>query len=75
MLEERGLSVCLANVRYVRNVPGRNSDASDSQWIQQLHNYGLLTDSFIAEGRVRELRVYVRQRETLEKQKALQLNT
>jgi len=71
VLEERGLSVCLANVRYVRNVPGRNSDASDSQ----LLHYRLLTDSFFAEGWVRELRAYVRQRETLEKQKALQLNT
>lgn len=44
--------MCLANVRYVRNVPGRNSDASDSQ----LLHYRLLTDSFIAEGWVRELR-------------------
>ncbi len=74
VLEERGLSVCLANARYVRNVPGRKSDVSDSQWIQQLHSYGLLTGSFIAEGKVRELRAYVRQRETLEKQKAQQLN-
>ena len=74
VLEERGLAVCLANARCVRNVPGRKSDVSDSQWIQQLHSYGLLTGSFIAQGKVRELRAYVRQRETLEKQKALQLN-
>jgi transposase len=74
VLEQRGLRVCLANARYVRNVPGRKSDVSDSQWIQQLHSYGLLTGSFIAEGKIRELRAYVRQRENLEKQKALQIS-
>lgn len=74
VLESRGLKVCLANARYVRNVPGRKSDVSDSEWIQQLHSYGLLSGSFIAEGKIRALRAYVRQRETLEKQKATQLN-
>jgi transposase len=71
-LESRGLKVCLANARYVRNVPGRKSDVADSQWIQQLHSYGLLSGSFIAEGKIRELRAYVRQRENLEKQKGIQ---
>jgi transposase len=72
-LESRGLRVCLANARYVRNVPGRKSDVADSQWIQQLHSYGLLNGSFIAEGKIRELRAYVRQRENLEKQKGIQV--
>lgn len=72
-LESRGLKVCLANARYVRNVPGRKSDVADSQWIQQLHSYGLLNGSFIAEGKIRELRAYVRQRENLEKQKGIQI--
>jgi transposase len=71
-LESRGLKVCLANARYVRNVPGRKSDVADSQWIQQLHSYGLLSGSFIAEGKISELRAYVRQRENLEKQKGIQ---
>jgi transposase len=71
-LESRGLKVCLANARYVRNVPGRKSDVADSQWIQQFHSYGLLSDSFIAQGKIRELRAYVRQRENLEKQKGIQ---
>lgn len=77
-LESRGLKVCLANAKYVRNVPGRKSDVADSQWIQlggtpQLHSYGLLSGSFIAEGKIRELRAYVRQRENLEKQKGIQI--
>lgn len=73
VLESRGLEVCLANARYVRNVPGRKSDVLDSQWIHQLHSYGLLRGSFIAEGKIRELRAYVRQRENLEKQKGIQV--
>ena len=51
-LESRGLELCLANARYVRNVPGRKSDVSDSEWIQQLHSYGLLSGSFIATGKI-----------------------
>jgi len=74
VLEARGLKICLANARYVRNVPGRKSDVSDSVWIQQLHSFGLLSGSFIAEGKIRELRAYVRQRETLEKQKGTQVS-
>jgi transposase len=74
ILESIGLNVCLTNARYVRNVPGRKSDVSDSEWIQHLHSYGLLNGSFIADGKIRALRAYLRQRETLEKQKATQLN-
>jgi transposase len=74
VLEGKGLKICLANARYVRNVPGRKSDVSDCVWIQQLHSFGLLSGSFIAEGKIRELRAYVRQRETLEKQKGTQIS-
>jgi transposase len=73
-LESRGLKICLANARYVGNVLGRKSDVADSQWIQQLHSYGLLSGSLIAEGKIREPRAYVRQRENLEKQNGIQSN-
>ncbi len=74
VLESKGIGVCLANARYVKNVPGRKSDISDCQWIWQLHSFGLLSGSFIAEEKIRALRTYVRQRECLEQQKAAQLN-
>ena len=45
-LEERGFEVYLVNARYLKNVPGRKSDASDCQWIQYLHSVGLLRASF-----------------------------
>ena len=74
VLEAKGISICLANARYVKNVPGRKSDVSDCQWIWQLHSFGLLKGSFIADDQIRELRAYVRQRESLEQQKVAQVN-
>jgi len=46
ILEERGLEVCLVNARHVKNVPGRRTDVSDSQWLQFLHSVGLLRASY-----------------------------
>lgn len=74
VLEEKGVHICLANARYVKHVPGRKSDVSDCQWIWQLHSVGLLSGSFIADEKIRELRAYVRQRESLEQQKVVQIN-
>jgi len=46
ILEQRGLEVKLVNARHVKNLPGRKSDISDCQWLQQLHTFGLLSGSF-----------------------------
>ena len=65
MLEEAGFEVLLVNAGFFKNVPGRKSDVQDSQWIQQLHSYGLLRGSFRPSGEIVELRSYVRQRSRL----------
>jgi transposase len=65
ILEARGLEVLLVNARDVRNVPGRKTDVSDAQWLQQLHSYGLLRGSFRPRERLLALRAYLRQRERL----------
>ncbi|WP_291728921.1 IS110 family transposase [Bernardetia sp.] len=62
ILVERNIEVCLANARYVRNVPGRKTDVKDSQWLQQLHSVGLLHRSFIPNEQIRVLRTYLRLR-------------
>jgi len=46
ILEARGFEVLLVNARAVKNVPGRKTDVNDAQWLQQLHQYGLLRGSF-----------------------------
>ena len=65
ILEQRGFTVVLVNARDAKHVPGRKSDVSDAQWLQRLHEYGLLRASFRPERRIAALRDYLRQRERL----------
>ncbi len=65
VLEERGLEVMLVDPRRLKNVPGRKTDVSDCQWLQQLHTYGLLSGAFRPDAEIRRLRSYLRQRSML----------
>ena len=65
ILQERGLEVMVGNVREVKSVPGRKSDVNDAQWLQQLHQYGLLRASLRPTREIGELRSYLRQREPI----------
>ncbi len=62
ILEERGFEVVLVNSRHIKNVPGRKSDVSDCQWIQELHSVGLLRGSFRPTAEIVSLRAYMRHR-------------
>ena len=65
-LERAGFDVRVVNARYAKNVPGRKSDLIDCQWLQRLHTYGLLPNSFRPAADIRVLRNYLRQRENLQ---------
>ncbi|MET2832783.1 IS110 family transposase [Mesorhizobium shangrilense] len=65
ILEQRGFEVILVNAREAKQVPGRKSDVSDAEWLQRLHEYGLLRASFRPTGEIATLRSYLRQRERL----------
>jgi transposase len=65
ILEARGLEVLLVNARDVKNVPGRKTDVNDAQWLQQLHEHGLLRGSFRPRQQLVQLRAYLRHRERL----------
>jgi transposase len=65
ILEARGLEVLLVNARHVKNVPGKKSDVSDCEWLQELHSVGLLRGSFRPAAEIAALRSYLRHRETL----------
>ncbi len=65
LLAARGFKVYLVNARHIKNVPGRKSDVKDCQWIQRLHSYGLLSNSFRPEAELVVLRSYLRQRADL----------
>jgi transposase len=62
MLEHHGLKVCLVHPREVQQVKGRKTDVKDSQWIQRLYAAGILRESIVAEGLLKELRMLVRER-------------
>jgi transposase len=65
ILEARGFTVLLVNARHVKHVPGRKSDVSDCQWLQQLHTFGLLRGSFRPTAEITAIRTLMRHRDTL----------
>ena len=62
-LEKKGFNLSLVNGAHAKNVPGRKTDVLDSEWLRELHTYGLLRASFIPDEKIRELRYYVRLRD------------
>jgi transposase len=73
MLEEAGIEVCLVNARHLKNVPGRKTDVTDAQWLQQLHAVGLLNASFQPPVALRAVRTLWRQRDALVREAARQM--
>jgi transposase len=65
ILESRGFETCLVNAKHVKNVPGRQTDVSDCQWLRHLHSVGLLRASFRPAQHVCALRSVMRHRDSL----------
>jgi transposase len=65
ILESDGFEVILVNARDVKQVPGRKTDYNDAQWLQKLHQFGLLRASFRPSKHIASLRAYLRHRERL----------
>jgi Transposase len=60
-LEDR-LECWLLNAHHLRNVPGRNTDVKDSEWICQLVQHGLVRPSLVPPPEIRRLRDLTRLR-------------
>jgi len=65
VLESYGLQVYVVNAKHTRTLPGRKTDVLECQWLQKLHTFGLLNNSFLPPEEIRVLRTYLRQRESL----------
>lgn len=65
VLERHGIDVHLVNAQHFKIVPGRKTDIQDCQWLQHLHESGLLRGSFRPADAICVIRSYVRQRENL----------
>ncbi len=64
-LEQAGIPAMVVNARHIKNVPGRKTDLSDSEWLAQLGRFGLVKPSFIPPQDLRELRLVSRYRQKL----------
>jgi len=69
-LESLCFQCCLISSRSIKRVPGRKTDIVDCQWIQTLHSYGLLEDSFRPEADLVALRTLLRHRAQLVQHRA-----
>ena len=65
VLEQHGLHVQVVNAQHTKTLPGRKTDVQECQWLQKLHSFGLLNNSFRPSEEIRVLRSYLRQRENL----------
>jgi transposase len=63
VLDGAGMEVLVVNGRHVKNVPGRKTDMSDSQWLATLHAHGLLRSGFVPPTNIRCLQDYLRLRQ------------
>ncbi len=60
-----GINITLGNAYHIKNVPGRKTDAKDSEWLAQLHSNGLIRPSYIPEEEFVKLRELTRHRANL----------
>jgi len=63
--DKLGLKVIVGNASHIKNVPGRKTDIKDSQWIAELHRYGLIRASFVPDGEFQRMRLLSRHRTNL----------
>lgn len=74
ILESSDLNAMVVNARHIKAVPGRKTDAKDSEWIADLLQHGLLQASYIPNKAQRELRELVGYRKSLVADKTRELN-
>lgn len=65
VLISKGFQVILCNGKFTKNIKGKKTDIKDCQWIQKLHSLGLLSSSFLPDGKTEQLRTYCRHRANL----------
>jgi len=65
LLEASGMEVCLVNPKEVKQVKGRKTDVQDCRWIQKVFSAGLVRQSYVPSGKIKELRMIVREREDI----------
>jgi transposase len=73
-LERAHIMAWVVNAHFVKHVPGRKRDVTDSEWLTVLARFGLVRPSFIPPQDLRELRLLSRYRRKLSSTLASELN-
>jgi transposase len=73
-LENAGIAAWVVNAHFIKHVPGRKTDMSDSQWLAVLARFGLVRPSFIPPKDLRELRLVSRYRRKLTNMHSAEVN-
>jgi transposase len=73
-LLEGSFELLLVNAQHVKAVPGRKTDAQDSEWLADLLRHGLLRASFVPDCEQRELRELTRYRASLVRERTAEVN-
>jgi transposase len=74
ILELEGIPVIVVNASHMRNIPGRQTDVADAEWIADLLRHGLLRASFIPDKEQREYRELVRYRNSRVEERTREVN-
>lgn len=73
-LLEDGFTVTLVNMQHLKIVPGRKTDVSDSAWLAQCLEWGLLKGSLVPPAAIRDLRDLTRYRKKQIEDRAQEAN-
>jgi len=73
-IEAMGTPCYVVNARHIKNVPGRKTDVSDSEWLAELARCGLLRPSFVPPKDFREIRMLTRYRKKVISMQASEKN-
>lgn len=71
---EEAFTMLLVNMQDLKRVPGRKTDVSDSAWLAQLLEWGLLRSSFVPPRPIRDLRDLTRYRTQQVRDRAQEVN-
>lgn len=71
---EGSLEVLVVNAQHIKQVPGRQTDVKDAEWIADLLQHGLLRASFSPDRAQRELRELTRYRTSLRQERSAEVN-
>jgi transposase len=73
IFEPEGIDAIVVNAQHMKAVPGRKTDAKDSEWIADLLQHGLLKASFIPDRDQREYRDLTRYRKSRVEERAREI--